>query len=260
MNAATWGLAGSVTVATVVEMAEALTIVLAMGTTRSWRSTLAGVAAALVALAAFTAAAGYAITTWLPEAALKLVIGTLLLVFGLQWLRKAVLRSSGRKALHDEDEIYAREVAEARAAGNVRPGLDWFSFVVSFKGTFLEGVEVVFIVITFGLNAGNMPVAVVSASVAVVAMIVVGALARAPLSRVPENQLKYAVGLMLATFGTYWAVSGLGVVADGQQSLDWPGEDLALVVLLLAWLGVSQLLVRLLRAPDRRSPVMSGGR
>jgi uncharacterized membrane protein len=260
MDAATWGLAVSVMVATVVEMAEALTIVLAMGMTRSWRSTLTGVAAALVSLAAFTAVAGYAITTWLPEAALKLVIGTLLLVFGLQWLRKAVLRSSGRKALHDEDEIYAREVAEARAAGQVRPGLDWFSFVVSFKGTFLEGVEVVFIVITFGLNAGNMPVAIVSAAVAVVAMTVVGALARAPLSRVPENQLKYVVGLMLATFGTYWSVSGLGVVTEGRHSIDWPGEDLALVVLLLAWLGVSRLLVRLLRAPDHRSPALSGGR
>lgn len=251
MDAATWGLAGAVMVATIVEMVEALTIVMAMGMTRSWRSTLLGVVAALVALAAFTAAAGYALTTWLPEAALKLVVGTLLLVFGLQWLRKAVLRSSGRKALHDEDEIYANEVAAARAAGETRPGLDWFSFVVSFKGVFLEGVEVVFIVITFGLNADNMPVAVTTAVVGVVGVTVVGVLARGPLSRVPENQLKYAVGLLLATFGTYWAVGGLGVIRAEHHSIEWPGEDLALLVLLLAWLATSRLLVRLIRSPGR---------
>jgi Ca2+/H+ antiporter, TMEM165/GDT1 family len=249
MDAATWGLAGAVLVATIVEMVEALTIVMAMGMTRSWRSTLVGVAAALVVLAVFTAAAGYALTTWLPEAALKLVIGTLLLIFGLQWLRKAVLRSSGRKSLHDEDEIYAREVAEARAAGQTGQGLDWFSFVVSFKGVFLEGVEVVFIVITFGLNAGNMRVAIISAAIGVVAVTVVGILARAPLSRVPENQLKYAVGLLLATFGTYWAVSGLGVIGSGHESIEWPGADLALIALLLAWLAESRVLVRVLRVP-----------
>jgi uncharacterized membrane protein len=131
---------------------------------------------------------------------------------------------------------------------------------VSFKGTFLEGVEVVFIVITFGLNAGNMPVAAVTAAVTVAGMTVVGFLARRPLSRVPENQLKYAVGLLLATFGTYWAVSGLGVVGDGHEAIRWPGEDLALLALLLAWLGTSRLLVKVLRAPDRRSPALAGGR
>jgi uncharacterized membrane protein len=260
MDAATWGLAGAVAVATVVEMVEALTIVMAMGMTRSWRSTLLGVAAALVALAVFTAAAGYALTTWLPEAALKLVVGTLLLIFGLQWLRKAVLRSSGRKAMHDEDEIYAREVAQAQAAGQTSPGLDWFSFVVSFKGVFLEGVEVVFIVITFGLNADNMPVAVITAAVGVLAVTVVGVLARGPLSRVPENQLKYAVGLLLATFGTYWAVGGLGVIRAEHHSIEWPGEDLALVVLLLAWLAVSRLLVRVLRASEPGSSDPAGRR
>src|SRR5882757_6658774 len=145
MDAATWGLVIATFVACFVEMVEATTIVMAMGFTRGWRSAMAGTFAALGALAVVTLAAGYALTTWLPEAALQLAIGTLLLIFGLQWLRKAVLRSSGRKAMHDEDQIFADEVEQARSAGAVRAeGLDWFSFVVSFKGVFLEGVEVVF--------------------------------------------------------------------------------------------------------------------
>jgi uncharacterized membrane protein len=247
MDAAAWALAGAVGVATIVEMVEALTIVMAMGMTRSWRSTLVGVGAALVALAAFTAAAGYALASWLPEAALQIVIGTLLLIFGLQWLRKAILRSSGRKALHDEAEIYEREVEEARRAGSTGAGLDWFSFVVSFKGVFLEGVEVVFIVITFGLSADNMPVAITTAVIGVVVVTIVGIAVRGPLARVPENQLKYAVGLLLATFGTYWAAEGLGVVTDDHGSLDWPGGDLALLVILAVWLVLSRLLVQRLR-------------
>lgn len=251
MDAASWGLAAAVLVASIVEMVEALTIVMAMGMTRSWRSTLIGVGAALVALAAFTAVAGYALATWLPEAALKIVIGTLLLIFGLQWLRKAILRSSGRKAMHDEDEIYAKEVEAARAAGtDKKAGLDWFSFVVAFKGVFLEGVEIVFIVITFGLNARNMPVAIGAAIVGVLLVLTVGILARRPLAAVPENTLKYAVGLLLAAFGTYWAIGGLGIFTDSRESIAWPGSDLALVVMVLAWFLLSQALVVLLRRPS----------
>ncbi|MCF6475421.1 hypothetical protein FAF44_44770 [Nonomuraea sp. MG754425] len=251
MDAAAWGLGAAVLLASIVEMVEALTIVMAMGMTRSWRSTLMGVGAALVALAAFTAAAGYALATWLPEAALQLAIGGLLLIFGLQWLRKAVLRSSGRKAMHDEDQIFAEEVAAARKAGEVRQGgLDWFSFMISFKGVFLEGVEVVFIVITFGLSAGNMPVAIGAAVIGVLLVLVVGIAVRGPLSKVPENTLKYGVGLLLAGFGSYWAVEGLGIFTDSRQSLDWPGADLAILVLIAAWFGLSRLLVRTLRRPE----------
>jgi uncharacterized membrane protein len=248
MDAAAWGLVIAVLLASIVEMVEALTIVMAMGMTRSWRSTLLGVGAALVALAAFTAAAGYALATWLPEAALQLVIGTLLLIFGLQWLRKAILRSSGLKAMHDEDEIFAKEVADAHKAGSVSQGLDWFSFVVSFKGVFLEGVEVVFIVITFGLSADNMPVAIVAAVTGCVLVLVLGVAIRGPLSRVPENTLKYGVGLLLAGFGTFWAAEGLGIVNDGHESLDWPGADLAIVALILLWFGLSRVLVVWLRS------------
>ena len=251
MDAAAWGLATAVFFASIVEMVEALTIVMAMGMTRSWRSTLWGVAAALVALAAFTAVAGYALTTWLPEAALQLAIGTLLLIFGLQWLRKAVLRSSGRKAMHDEDQIFADEVEQARNAGAVRAeGLDWFSFVVSFKGVFLEGVEVVFIVITFGLSADNMPVAIVAAILGCGLVTAVGIALRRPLSTVPENTLKYGVGLLLAAFGTFWSVEGLGILQDGRESLEWPGSDLAIIALVVAWFVLTRVLVIALRRPE----------
>ena len=155
------GVVAATTLASGVEFVEALTIVLAMGTTRGWRSTWAGVGAALVALAVITALAGYAMQSWLPEALLQLVVGTLLLIFGLQWLRKAILRSAGLKALHDEEDAFRSEVEAARAAGDERRlGLDWFAFVVSFKGVFLEGLEIVFIVITFGLNADSIWLAV----------------------------------------------------------------------------------------------------
>src|SRR5262249_29471854 len=147
--------------------------VMAMGFTRGWRSALLGTAAALAALAVITILAGYALATWLPESALQLVIGGLLLIFGLQWLRKAILRSSGRKAMHDEDQIYKDEVAAAEAAARSSGSIDPFGFVVSFKGVLLEGLEVVFIVITFGLNADNVPIAAVGAVAAILLVLVI---------------------------------------------------------------------------------------
>jgi uncharacterized membrane protein len=241
---ATWGLLAATFTASFVEFVEALTIVLAMGVTRGWRSALAGTGAAVVALAAFTAVAGYALVTWLPRTALQLGIGTLLLVFGLQWLRKAILRAAGLKALNDEDAAYAEQVAEARAAGaDERFGLDWFGFVVSFKGVFLEGTEVVFIVITFGLNAHDVPAASAAAAAAAAAVVAAGVLAHRPLARVPENTLKWAVGIVLATYGTFWAVEGLGVFQPGGGSLHWPGGDWAILAVLAGWLALSRLLV-----------------
>ena len=252
----TSGLLAATFTASFVEFVEALTIVLAMGMTRSWRSTMVGVAAAVVALVAFTAGVGYALTAWLPKALLQLLVGSLLLVFGLQWLRKAVLRSSGLKALHDEDEAFASQAAAARAvARETRLGLDWLSFVVSFKGVFLEGVEVVFIVVTFGLSAGNVPVAALGAAAAGVVVLAAGALAHRPLARIPENNLKYGVGLLLATFGTFWSVEGLGIVRPGGQSLEWPGGDLAILALLVVWLLLSRALVRALASLHGKAPV-----
>jgi uncharacterized membrane protein len=236
-------------VACVVETVEALTIVMAMGFTRSWKSALIGSAAALGALAVVTAIFGYALANFLPESALQLVIGGLLLAFGLQWLRKAILRSSGRKAIHDEDKIYREEVEAARAAGATSSGIDLFSFMVSFKGVFLEGMEVVFIVITFGLNAHNVPAATVGALAAVILVVILGCMAKRPLSMINENLLKYAVGLLLASFGTYWSIEGIGIFRDGQESIVWPGKDLALLGLVVVWFLVSQGFVRALRRP-----------
>jgi Ca2+/H+ antiporter, TMEM165/GDT1 family len=247
-DGAVWSLALATFLASLVEMVEALTIVLAMGMTRGWRSTAWGVAAALVALAAFTAVTGFALTTWLPRAALQLGIGALLLVFGLQWLRKAILRASGRKALHDEAAIFDRTEAAARDASSTeRLGMDWFGFTVSFKGVFLEGVEVVFIVLTFGLNARDLPVAVVAAVAACVVVVAAGAVLRTPLTKVPENTLKYVVGLLLTTFGTFWAVEGLGVLSPSGASLVWPGGDVAVLGLFAGWLLLSRVLVAALR-------------
>jgi uncharacterized membrane protein len=247
-SSATWGLLTATFAASFVEFVEAFTIVLAMGLLRSWRSALWGTALAVAALAVFTSAAGYALATWLPESALQLGIGTLLLVFGLQWLRKAILRSSGLVALHDEDEEF-REHAEAarRSDGRTRFGLDWFAFVVSFKGVFLEGAEVVFIVITFGLNAHDVPLAAGAAAAAGAVVLAVGVVAHRPLAMVPENTLKYAVGLLLTTFGTFWAAEGLGVFRDGGASLEWPGGSWALLAVLAGWFLLSRVLIRLVR-------------
>ena len=259
MSAAAWGLLVATFAACFVEMVEATTIVMAMGFTRGWRSALVGTAAAIGALAAVTAVAGYAITSWVPKTALQFAIGALLLIFGLQWLRKAILRSSGRKAMHDEDEIYRKEVETARAAGSAEAdaGLDMFAFVVSFKGVFLEGMEVVFIVITFGLNAKDVPLAVVGALAAVIVVLGLAFAVRRPLAMIPENTLKYGVGLMLATFGTFWSVEGSGVFRSGRAGLDWPGGDVALVVVLASWFLLTRVLITLLRpssAPRRPQP------
>jgi len=238
-----WGLGAATFVAAFVEFVEALTIVLAMGLTRGWRSALAGTVAAVVALIGFTAVVGYALAAWLPRSALQLVVGVLLLIFGLQWLRKAILRSAGLKARHDEAQEFREQTQAARVAGRRRRfGLDWFGFVVSFKGVFLEGVEVVFIVITFGLNADNVPIAAASAIMAGLVVTALGVVASGPLSAVPENTLKYAVGLLLATYGTFWAVEGLGLLRGG-TSLSWPGGDSALLAIFAGWLLLSRVLV-----------------
>ena len=202
-----------------VEMVEALTIVLAVAVTRGWRSAAWGIAAALGGLALIVAALGPALAH-LPIDSLRLVVGAILLVFGLQWLRKAVLRASGLKALHDEDAIYAAEVALLRADGE-RPEHDWYAFTVAFKGVFLEGLEVAFIVVTFGGAQRNVGLAALGAAAALVVVLIVGAIVHAPLSRVPENTLKFGVGVMLTSFGIFWSSEGAGI--------KWPGADASLL-------------------------------
>jgi uncharacterized membrane protein len=217
-----------------VEMVEALTIVLAVGVTRGWRSTLIGTGAALGALTIVVAALGPALSV-LPIDGLRLFVGALLLIFGIQWLRKAILRYGGFKALHDEDAIFAAEEQAALSATADNDGLDWYAFTVAFKGVFLEGLEVAFIVITIGGAQHNVALAAVGAAAAGVVVLTAGLVVHRPLSRVPENTIKFAVGVMLTTFGVFWAGEGAGV--------DWPGQDAALLGVLVYVAGVSLLLV-----------------
>jgi uncharacterized membrane protein len=230
--------------ASAVEGVEALTIVLAVGVTRGWRSTMTGVAAAGGVLAIVVAVLGPALTV-IPIRGLRVAVGGLLLIFGLQWLRKAILRAAGFKAPHDEDEIYRRETADAAAAGRPLRGTDWYAFTVAFKGVLLEGLEVAFIVVTFGSNQGSIPLAAAGAVAAVVVVLGAGVLVRAPLARVPENTMKFAVGLLLTTFGTFWAAEGAGA--------SWPGGDGALLGLLALYAAVAMGMVRLLGAGQVRT-------
>jgi uncharacterized membrane protein len=225
--------------ASAVEMVEALTIVLGVGVVRGWRSPLIGVATATVALAAIVAALGPALTL-VPIETLRLVVGALLLAFGLQWLRKAILRSSGHVDLHDEAEAFSRSRARAAtAASEQRVGLDWYAFTVAFKGVLLEGLEVVFIVISFGSAQGRLGLAAAGAAAAVVLITLAGVLVRGPLERVPENTIKFAVGLLLTSFGCFWGAEGAGA--------RWPGDELSLLGV-IGFLGLlSFVLVRVLR-------------
>lgn len=215
----------AVFLACIVEAVEALTIILAAGTAREWRSTMIGLAAGLATLTVIVAALGPAVSS-IPLGGLRLFIGGLLLVFGLQWLRKAILRASGNKALHDEELIFQTELAAARAAQAERHGFvtDWYAFTLSFKGVVLEGLEVAFIALTFGSNQHNIPLAAAAATAAVLLVAVMGVAVRAPLARVPENTMKFAVGIMLTGFGIFWGVEGAGG--------EWPGSDAALLVII----------------------------
>jgi uncharacterized membrane protein len=212
----------AVFLACVVEAVEATTIVLAAGTARDWRSAGLGVGAALAVLAVIVAAAGPAVSE-IPLRGLRVVVGALLLIFGLQWVRKAVLRASGHKALHDEDVLYAKHLAAATGQEARRTGVvpDWYGFTLSFKGVLLEGLEVVFIVLTFGSNDHNIGLAAIAAVAAVALVAAAGFVVKAPLARVPENTMKFIVGIMLTSFGAFWGAEGAGA--------HWPGSDAALL-------------------------------
>ncbi|MDT5015012.1 MAG: hypothetical protein QOD39_1172 [Mycobacterium sp.] len=230
----------SVFLACAVEAVEALTIVLAAGSSRDWRSALTGVGAGLLVLALIVATLGPALTL-IPIGALRLLVGGLLLVFGLQWLRKSILRAAGLKALHDEADIYARQSAAARAAGSGSRFAvpDWYAFTLSFKGVLLEGLEVAFIVITFGANQGTIGLAVLGAAAAIILVTAAGIAVRKPLARVPENTMKFSVGVLLTTFGMFWGAEGAGA--------HWPGADAAILVLLAFTLLLSLTAVAILR-------------
>jgi uncharacterized membrane protein len=223
--------------ASIVEFVEALTIVLAVGVTRQWRSTLIGVAAAIGVLVLLTGVFGSAIVLFVPIGTLRLVVGGFLVIYGLQWLVKAILRAAGAKAKHDEASIYEAEIVAMRDEPPVpATGMDWISFTVAFKGVLLEGLEVAFIVVTFGASAGQLGPAAVGAAVAGVLVLLVGIAVHRPLTRVPENGLKFVVGLMLTTFGTFWAGEGIGV--------EWAAGDLTLVILFVIFAVTSIAAVR----------------
>jgi uncharacterized membrane protein len=242
MSGADVGLALSVFLACTVEAVEALTIVLAVGATRSWSSAMSGVGAATLALAAIVAALGPALTS-LPIDVLRSLIGGLLLIFGLQWLRKAILRAAGLKARHDELQTFREETEAARAAGARRPGFDGYAFTIAFKGVLLEGLEVAFIVLTFGANQHRVPLAIAAAGLAVLLVVAAGVAARSPLARVPENTMKFAVGVMLTSFGMFWGAEGAGT--------SWPGGDAALPAIVLGVLIAALAMVRTLRRARR---------
>ncbi|HKD87128.1 MAG TPA: hypothetical protein VKB62_01250 [Streptosporangiaceae bacterium] len=247
MGASAAALFIAVFLACAVEAVEATTIVLAAGTARDWRSAGVGTATALAALAVIVAVLGPAVSD-IPLRGLRVVVGALLLVFGLQWLRKAILRASGHKSLHDEEKLYAEHMAEA-AAQQSRHFLlapDWYGFTLAFKGVLLEGLEVVFIVLTFGANAKNVGLATIAAGCAVVLVAAAGFAIRAPLARVPENTMKFVVGIMLTSFGIFWGGEGAGA--------NWPGSDAALLVIIpaIALFGVG--LTALLRRRTSEAP------
>jgi len=237
-------LVGAVFLACSVEMVEALTIVLAVGHTRGWRSALEGVTVALVALTALVAAFGPALVH-VPLNVLRLIVGGVLLIFGMQWLRKAILRSSGLKAKHDEDEIYRAKVAELKAV-DATAGRDRVAFVVAFKGVFLEGLEVVVIVLTLGTSAHRVALAASVAAFAVVVVGIAGVVVARQLSQVPENALKMSVGVLLVTYGTFWTGEGLRI--------KWPGGDVTLLVFMVLYALATWLLVTVLR---RQHPLVA---
>ena len=226
-------------IASSVEFVEALTIVLAVGTTRGWRAPLVGAALAALTLAVIVAVIGVALVTVVPRNVLQIVVGVLLLLFGLRWLRKAILRFAGVVALHDEELIYQREVAELRAQGLRKNEWDWVGTVISYKSVLLEGLEVAFIVIAFGAGgAAAMSAAIWGAIAAGVVVIGLGVALKHPLTQVPENTMKFGVGAMLTTFGVFWSAEGLGT--------EWPGDALSLfgvlvVVLLVSWASLRML-------------------
>ena len=223
-----------------VEFVEATTIVLAVGVTRGWRAPLIGTLAASATLAVVIGTLGVAIVTLVPEHALKLVVGALLLLFGLRWLRKSILRFAGIIAIHDEELIYQRELAELRAQGLARREFDKVGALVAYKAVLLEGTEVAFIVIAFGAGgASAMTAAIVGTIAAGIVVIALGAALRHPLTMVPENVLKFGVGAILSTFGVFWFTEGLGV--------EWPGDALSLLAILAVYLAVSWASVRALR-------------
>jgi uncharacterized membrane protein len=246
-------LVGAAFLASAVEMVEAMTIVLAVGVTRGWRTSLSGVAAASIALAVIVIALGKSLEEFIPIDALLITVGILLLVFGMQWLRKAIMRSTGLKELHDEDRIYREELAELEGLGAdpvLANAIDWNGFVVSFKGVFLEGLEVAFIVISFGAaNEGRYDLAIGGSVAAFVLVASIGLAIHRPMSRVPENTIKFVVGVMLMAFGSFWLGEGMG--------LEWTLKEVMIPLLAVFYWGCAVGIIAMLKPGAETLPAES---
>ena len=245
MDGISWSVAapaiGAAFVASLVEVVEAFTIVLAVGTLRGWRPAAVGTIAALGVLGLLVVVLG-PLLGHVPLQLLQLVVGVLLLLFGMGWLRKAVLRSAHVIALHDEDVIFAEETTNLIEQVNRRKASqDWIAGMTAFKAVLLEGLEVIFIVIAVGAGRGLLVAASLGALAACVAVLAIGILVHRPLSKVPENTLKFAVGVMLSAFGVFWTGEGLGV--------EWPGHDLILFLFAALFLATGTTMATLLRRP-----------
>src|SRR6266446_2530250 len=242
-----WAIVIAAFLAAAVEFVEAFTLVLVAGITVNWRSSIVGALAAVATLAVIIATLGVALVTLVPIGVLRFVIGFLLLLFGLKWLKNAIQRYSGLKFLHDEEAIYAANLAQARARGEVvGTRLDLFGVLLSYKSVLLEGLEVAFIVISFGSGGSSgIGMAAIGAAAAGVLVILVGALVRSPLQRIPENTLKFIVGIMLTTFGTFWSGESFGI--------NWPFSDLFLLLLALIYLAASILLITAMKQLQSRT-------
>jgi uncharacterized membrane protein len=246
MSASSIVLLLTVMLASAVEMVEALTIILASGITRGWRSTLEGVAVALVALAAIVGILGVALINYVPINILRLIVGFLLLVFGLQWLTKAILRAAGYKALRDEAAVYNKQVNSLSRSADIRKGKrDSLAFAISFKGMFLEGIETVLIVISFGAPTGQLGLAAIGALIAALIIGIAGVVMARPLTRIPENYMKLGVGVLLSTFGIFWLVEGAGI--------EWSFSDLTLLFLFVILVATTYGLITFFRRSRRQS-------
>ncbi|WP_088188487.1 hypothetical protein [Desulfosporosinus sp. FKA] len=245
--------------ASMVEFVEALTIVLVVGVTINWRSSLFGAGAAAVTLAVLVAVFGSTLVMFIPIEVLRQVIGIILILFGMQWLKKALLRYSGLKSMHDEAAIYEEQMRKLRAQGEVESRkFNGFGFLTSFKSVLLEGVEVAFIVITFGSavsadKINGIWTAAVGALLALIIVVILGLLIRGPLTKIPENTLKFSVGIMLVTFGTFWTGEGLGV--------QWPYADGFLFVLIMFYLALSLIIMKWLQpyGIEQKRKLAAGG-
>ena len=239
-----WAIVIAAFLASAVEFVEAFTLVLVARITSNWRSALLGALAAVATLAVIVATLGVALVALIPLDVLRFVIGFLLLLFGLKWLKNAIQRYSGLKFLHDEEAIYAARLAQARARGEpVKTRLAPFGVLLSYKSVLLEGLEVAFIVISFG-GAGGIGLAALGAAAAGLLVIGVGVLVQTPLKQIPENTLKFIVGIMLTTFGTFWSGESFGII--------WPFSDLFLLLLAALYLVASALLITAIKQHQSR--------